>query len=63
MTATANQERPVKSRKMVLAAVLALIGLPVVLVLIEAVSYHVRHRSNGTIVASGLKRELSLIHI
>ncbi len=60
MTETANRERPVKSRTMVLAAVLALIGLPVVLVLIEAASFHVRHRSNGTIVSSGLKREYLL---
>jgi polyhydroxybutyrate depolymerase len=46
-----------KSRKWVIGVVLVLIGLPVVLVLIEAVSYHVQNRSNGTIVSSGLKRE------
>jgi len=47
-------------RKVVLAAVLILISLPVVLALIEAVSYHVRNRSNGTIVSSGLRREYLL---
>ena len=45
---------------MVLAAVLALIGLPMVLVLIEAVSYHVSNRSNGYFVSSGEKREYLL---
>ena len=45
------------SRKPVIAAVLALIGLPVVLVVIEAVSYHVQNRNNGSIVSSGKKRE------
>jgi len=49
-----------KSRKMVIAAVLALLSLPVVLVLIEAMTYHVRNRSNGTIVSSGLKHEYVL---
>ena len=44
-------------RRRVLVAVLVLIGLPVVLVLIEAVSYDVLNRNNGTIVPSGLKRE------
>lgn len=47
---------------MVIAAVLALIGLPVVLVLVEAVSYHVRNRSSGTIVSAGLEREY-LLHV
>ena len=49
-----------KSRKRVLVATLVLIGLPVVLVLIEAVSYDVLNRNNGTIVSSGLKREYLL---
>jgi polyhydroxybutyrate depolymerase len=49
-----------KSRKTVLVTVLVLIGLPVVLVLVEAVSYHVLNRSNGTIVSSGQKREYLL---
>ena len=45
---------------MVLAAVLVLINLPVALALIEAVSYHFRNRSNGSIVSSGLEREYLL---
>ena len=45
---------------MVLVAVLVLIGLPVVLVLVEAVSYYVLNRNNGTIVSSGQKREYLL---
>jgi polyhydroxybutyrate depolymerase len=48
------------SRKRVIGAVLILIGLPVVLALIEAVSYYVRNRSNGSIVSSGQKREYLL---
>jgi len=47
-------------RRRVLVATLVLIGLPVVLVLIEAVSYDVLNRNNGTIVSSGLKREYLL---
>jgi polyhydroxybutyrate depolymerase len=49
-----------KSRKMVIGAVLVLISLPVVLVLIDAVSFYVSNRSNGTIVSSGQKREYLL---
>ena len=49
-----------KRRKMVIGAVLAIIGLPVVLVLIEAVSFYVQNRNNGTIVSSGQKREYLL---
>ncbi|MEO7822271.1 MAG: PHB depolymerase family esterase [Gemmatimonadaceae bacterium] len=50
----------IRSRKVVLAAVLGLIGLPVMLALTEAVYYHVRNRSNGSIVSSGLRREYLL---
>ena len=57
MTATA-----VKNRKMVLGAVLVLINLPVVLVLLEAVSFHFLNRNNGTIVSSGREREY-LLHV
>lgn len=46
--------------KRALGAVLALIGLPLVLVLAEAVSFRVRNRNNGTIVTSGQKREYLL---
>jgi polyhydroxybutyrate depolymerase len=45
---------------MVLGAVLALIGLPLVLVLVEAVTFRVQNRSNGSIVSSGQKREYLL---
>ena len=45
---------------MVLVSVLALISVPVVLVLIEAASYYLQNRSNGTIVSSGLQREYLL---
>jgi polyhydroxybutyrate depolymerase len=49
-------------RKTVIGAVLAFINLPVVLALSEAVSFHVRNRSNGTIVSSGEKR-VYLLHV
>ncbi|MEP7325859.1 MAG: PHB depolymerase family esterase [Gemmatimonadota bacterium] len=49
-----------KSRKLVLGSVLALLGLPVVLALTEAVSFQVRNRSNGAFVSSGRKREYLL---
>jgi len=49
-----------KSRQGVIGAVLALIGLPAVLALVEAVSFYARNRSNGTIVSSGLEREYEL---
>ena len=39
---------------------LVLIGLPVVLALIEAVSFYVLNRNNGTIVSSGQTREYLL---
>jgi polyhydroxybutyrate depolymerase len=49
-----------KSRKMVIGAVLVCISLPVVLVLMDAVSFHVSNRSNGSFVSSGRKREYLL---
>jgi polyhydroxybutyrate depolymerase len=49
-------------RGMVIGSVLALINLPVVLALIEGVSYHVRNRSNGSIISSGVEREY-LLHV
>ncbi len=49
-----------ESRKPVIAAVLVLLSLPLLLVLVEAVSFHLANRSNGTIVASGQKREYLL---
>lgn len=47
-------------KKMVIGAVLVFIGLPVVLVLIAAVSLYVLNRTNGTIVSSGQKRDYLL---
>ena len=49
-----------KSRKGVIGAVLVLIGLPVLLVLIEAVCFYASNRSNGSFVSSGQKREYLL---
>jgi len=48
------------SSKTVLRAVLAMLWLPVLLALVEAVSFHVRNRSNGTLVSSGRTREYHL---
>jgi len=48
------------TRKIVIGAVLVIIGLPVVLVLIAAVSISVLNRTNGAIVSSGQKREYLL---
>jgi polyhydroxybutyrate depolymerase len=44
----------------VIAAVLALLGLPLVLVLAEAVAFHIHNRSNGFMVSSGEQREYLL---
>ena len=59
MTAMAERS-DVRRRSGVVAAVLVLIGLPMAIALVEAVSYHVRNRSNGTIVSAGLEREYLL---
>jgi polyhydroxybutyrate depolymerase len=48
------------TRKTLICAVLVIIGLPVVLVLIAAVSISVLNRTNGTIFSSGQKREYLL---
>ena len=45
---------------MVLGAALALIGLPVVMVPIEAVSFYAANRDNGSLVSSGQKRDYLL---
>ena len=50
----------VTNRKVVLGAVLGLLGLPVVLALTEAVSFDVQNRSNGSLVSSGQQREYLL---
>jgi hypothetical protein len=47
-------------RTMVIGAVLILIGLPPLLALIEAASFSVANRNNGTIISSGEKREYLL---
>jgi polyhydroxybutyrate depolymerase len=49
-----------KDRRVVLGAALALIGLPVVIVPIEAVSFYAANRDNGSFVSSGEKREYLL---
>ena len=49
-----------KDRRVVLGAALALIGLPVVIVPIEAVSFYTANRDNGAFVSSGEKREYLL---
>ena len=49
-----------KGRKMVLVAMLVLIGLPVLLAVTEAMSYDVANRHNGALVSSGEQREYVL---
>src|SRR6266536_5144562 len=49
-----------KSRGRLIATVLVLISLPVVLALIEAASFYVSNRSNGSFVSSGREREYLL---
>src|SRR5438132_2424911 len=49
-----------KNRKAALAAALALVGLPVVIVPIEAFSFYSANRDNGSFVSSGEKREYLL---
>ena len=51
-----------KDRRVVLGAALALIGLPVVIVPIEAVSFYTANRDNGSFVSSGEEREY-LLHV
>jgi len=58
----ADPRATLKDRPMVMRAVGLLLGLPVALVLVEAVSYEVRNRSNGTLVSSGQEREY-LLHV
>ncbi|HSY47909.1 MAG TPA: PHB depolymerase family esterase [Thermoanaerobaculia bacterium] len=47
-------------RTIVICAVLVLLGLPAMLALIDAVSFHARNHNNGSIVSSGQKREYLL---
>lgn len=46
--------------KAVLTTVLTLLGLPMVVAFLGAVSFHVRSRSNGSFVSSGVEREYVL---
>jgi poly(3-hydroxybutyrate) depolymerase len=48
------------TRKIVIGAVVVVIGLPVVSVLIAGVSFYALNRTNGTIISSGQKREYLL---
>jgi polyhydroxybutyrate depolymerase len=50
------------SRTIVLGTVMTLLGLPVVLALIEAVSFNFLNRNNGSLVSAGRMREY-LIHV
>ena len=49
-----------EDRRWVLRLVLAIFSLPVALALVEAVSFHVTDRNNGSIISSGEKREYLL---
>jgi polyhydroxybutyrate depolymerase len=49
-----------RDRRFVLGAALALIGLPVVIVPIEAVAWYSENADNGSFVSSGVKREYLL---
>ncbi len=46
--------------KRAIGAVLVLLSLPVLLVLVEAVSFRVANRPNGSFMSSGRKREYVL---
>lgn len=56
-----KSSRTIKSnKKMFITALLILIILPVMLALIESVSFHIHNRNNGSIVSAGEKREYTL---
>jgi polyhydroxybutyrate depolymerase len=50
------------NRRMILGTVLSLINLPLLVVLIDAVSFKVANRTNGAFVSSGQRREY-LLHV
>jgi len=50
----------VKAKKIVIGVLLAVIGLPVLLVLVVVVSVAILDRTNGTIVSSGKPRSFLL---
>ena len=58
--AAAGSTSALKHRRSVVGAVVVLIGVPVALTFAEAVSFHVRNASNGSIVSSGENREYLL---
>jgi polyhydroxybutyrate depolymerase len=49
-----------RKRKRVIGPVLAILGIPVMLVLVEAVSFRVANRPTGSFISSGRKREYVL---
>jgi polyhydroxybutyrate depolymerase len=51
---------PLKRKRRALAAALGILALPVLLAIINAVSFDVVNRSNGSIISSGVKREYVL---
>jgi len=61
MSAASTRARA-RDRKVVLGAVLGLLGLPVALAVAEAVSFHARNRSDGSLVSSGERREY-ILHV
>jgi polyhydroxybutyrate depolymerase len=54
------ESTPVKRNQRALAIALGIISLPVLLVIVNAVTFDVVNRSNGSIISSGLKREYVL---
>jgi polyhydroxybutyrate depolymerase len=54
------ESAPMTSGRRVLGAVLILVGLPLVVAAVEAVSFQVRNRNNGFLVSSGERREYLL---
>jgi polyhydroxybutyrate depolymerase len=57
MTGPVGGTRPSKSRNGVLGWVLACIGLPPLLVLIDAISFYRSNRTNGSLISAGIERE------
>jgi len=62
VTTTGHRAAIPKGRRKVLAAVLALISLPAMLVLVDAVAFYDRNRNNGAMLSSGERREY-LLHV
>ena len=62
MSSCESVDSALNRRKIVIGAVLVIMGLPVVLILIVVVSVAVLDRTNGAIVSSGEKRSY-LLHV